>query len=74
MYNLIWLGVRVTRSFSNRPARSWSMYGKTMYTDSGSFSLLLTTNMSCMLMIQGCLRALRILISRRAVTGMPSFS
>ena len=33
-----------------------------------------TTIISTMLMIHGCLRALRILISRRAVTGIPSFS
>lgn len=35
MYSLIWLGVSFTRSFSSRPARSWSMYGNTMYTDKG---------------------------------------
>lgn len=36
--------------------------------------LLRTTNMSNISTMQGCLSALRILISRRAVTGMPSFS
>lgn len=35
-------------------------------------SILRTTNMSTISMIQGWFSALRILISRRAVTGMPS--
>ena len=35
----MWLGCSLTRSFSRRPARSWSIYGKTMYTERGSFAL-----------------------------------
>ena len=35
MYSLIWLGESLTRSFSNKPARSWSIYGKTIYTERG---------------------------------------
>ena len=40
IYSLIWLGCSLTRSFSNNPARSWSIYGNTIYTDNGlSFPL-----------------------------------
>ena len=39
-----------------------------------NLNLLRTTNISKMLTMQSCFKALRILISRSAVTGMPSFS